>query len=121
VDCGSFGSVSWAGGDWDSPAQIWITGPEMSSWVYRKPVGADPHLVAWLEVRLFAGGAVELLPWIENGYLRVAGPTNKSATFAFRINDVQRFSAAIDLPNHCRTPLVSNAVSHWLSADPKVT
>ena len=30
---------------------------------YRRPIGSDAHLVAWLEVRLYAGGAVEVLPW----------------------------------------------------------
>lgn len=120
--CGSFGSVSWSGTDWDAPFQNWVAGPQMSSWVYRKPVGTDVHLVAWLEVRLFAGGAVEVLPWIENGYLRVAGPTNKSATYTFTLGGTQRFSAAFDLPHHCRTPLIAGtALSHWLGADPTIT
>ena len=121
IAAGAFGTASWAAADWDSPFQAWVSGPQMSSWVYRKPVGSDAHLVAWLEVRLFAGGAVEVLPWIENGYLMVAGPTNKSATFLFTLGGSQRFSAAIDLPNHCRTPLVAGtALSHWLGADPQV-
>lgn len=122
VDCGSFGSASWVGADWDNPLQTWISGPHMSSWVYRKPIGADAHLVAWLEVRLYAGGAVEVLPWVENGYLRVAAPSNRSAEFAFVLGGVRRFSASIDLPNHCRTPLVAgSALSHWLGEDPQVT
>lgn len=122
IECGAFGTAAWTGADWDTPFQEWVAGPEMSSWIYRKPVGSDAHLVAWLEVRLFAGGAVEVLPWIENGYLKVAGPTNKSATYAFVLGGTQRFSAAIDLPNHCRTPLVSGTVmSHWLGDDPQIT
>lgn len=122
IACGAFGTVSWAAADWDAAFQSWISGPEMSSWVYRKPVGLDPHLVAWLEVRLFAGGAVEVLPWIENGFLRVAGPINKSATFTFTLGGTQRFTQAIDLPNHCRTALVGGvALSFWLGADPQVT
>ncbi len=121
VDCG-FGSVAWSGADWNSPFQTWAEGPQMSSWIYRKPVGSDAHLVAWMEVRLYAGGAVEVLPWIENGYLMVAGPTNKSATYAFTLGGSERFRGAIDLPNHCRTPLISGtAMSHWLDADPQVT
>lgn len=122
VDCGSLGAVSWTEVDWNRPFQSWISGPQMSSWVYRKPVGSDAHLVAWLEVRLFAGGAVEVLPWIENGYLRVAAPSNRSADFTFVLGGVRRFSAMIDLPNHCRTPLVAgSALSHWLGEDPQVT
>lgn len=120
--CGSFGTATWEGADWDSPFQTWVSGPIMSSWIYRKPVGTDAHLVAWLEVRLFAGGAVEVLPWVENGYLMVAGPTNKSATYTFSLGGSQRFSAAINLPHHCRTPLVDGAkLSHWLASDPEVS
>jgi hypothetical protein len=121
VGCGTFGTVSWSATEWDVPFQTWVSGPHMSSWIYRKPVGSDAHLVAWLEVRLFAGGAVEVLPWIENGYLRVTAPTNKTTTFSFTLGGTQRFSAAIDLPNHCRTPLVSGTtLSHWLGTDPQV-
>jgi hypothetical protein len=128
IGCGSYGTVSWSGSDWASPfvfetaQSAWVSGPLMSSWIYRKPVGSDPHLVAWLEVRLYAGGAVEVLPWIENGYLRVAAPTSKAATFTFTLGGTQRFSAAITLPHHCRTPLVSGTtLSHWLGTDPRVT
>jgi hypothetical protein len=122
VDAGAFGSASWSGTDWDAPFQTWVTGPVMSSWVFRKQIGGDAHLVAWLEVRLWSTGAVEALPWVENGYLTVAGPTSKSATYTFTMGGTQRFSAAIDLLNHQRTPLVSGtAVSHWLGTDPNVT
>jgi hypothetical protein len=118
VGCGSFGSASWSGNDWASPFEVWVVGPRMSSWIYRKPIGSDAHLVAWLEVRLWDTGAVEVLPWVENGQLLVTGPTNKSATFTFTMGDTLRFSAAIDLPNHARTPLVSGSMtSHWLGAD----
>lgn len=121
IECGSFGSATWSGADWDTPQSNWVSGPLMSSWIYRRPVGSDAHLVSWLEVRLFAGGQVEVLPWIENGYFDVAGPTNKSATYIFTLGGSQRFSSALDLPNHCRTPLVSgSALSHWLSTDPAV-
>jgi hypothetical protein len=77
IACGAYGTVSWSGNDWVSPfvfepgQSAWVSGPLMSSWLYRKAVGGDPHLVAWLEVRLYAGGAVEVLPWIENGYLNI--------------------------------------------------
>lgn len=119
---GTLGTASFGTAEWDAPQTTWASGPQMSSWVFRKPVGADPHLVAWLEVRLFAGGAVEVLPWIENGYLNVAGPTNKSATYTFALGGTQRFSAAIDLPHQRRTPLVSGtALSYWLGNDPGIT
>lgn len=121
VDAGAFGSASWSGADWASPFVAWVSGHRMSSWIYRKAIGSDAHLVAWLEVRLYAGGAVEILPWVENGYLNVAGPTNKSATYTFTMGGTQRFTAAIDLKHHQRTPLVSGAIlSHWLGTDPGV-
>ncbi|MGM9481483.1 hypothetical protein ACS5PN_09860 [Roseateles sp. NT4] len=122
VGAGALGTASFGAADWDAPLSTWVSGPQMSSWVFRKPVGSDAHLTAWLEVRLYAGGAVEVLPWLENGYLMVDGPTNKSATYSFKINGTQRFSAAIDLPHHTRTPLISGtALSYWLADDPGVT
>jgi len=123
VDAGGLGLASWsAGADWASPFATWVSGHRMSSWIYRKPVGSDTHLVAWLEVRLYAGGAVEILPWIENGYLNVASPTNKSATYTFSMGGTTRFSGVIDLKHHQRTPLISGTgLSHWLGTDPGVT
>ena len=115
------GSAAWAGPDWDTPLATWLSGSEMSSWVYRKPIGADAHLVAWLEVRLFAGGAVEVLPWVENGYLRVAAPGARSSTYSFSLGGTQRFNATIDLQHHQRTPLLrGTALSYWLGNDPEV-
>jgi hypothetical protein len=122
VDAGAFGLASWSGGDWASPFQTWTTGHLMSSWVYRKQVGSDAHLVAWLEVRLYLGGAVEVLPWVENGYINVASPTSKSETFTFTLGGTSRFSRTIDLPARARTPLIfGSALSHWLGTDPDVT
>ena len=119
--CGSFGSCSWAGTDWQTPFMNWVSGPVMSSWIYRKPVGTDAHLVAWLEVRLFAGGAVEVLPWVENGFLNVAAPGERVATYSFSLGGTSRFNQSISLLNHQRTPLVSGEqLSHWLGTDPGV-
>lgn len=121
ISAAALGDATWAGADWDTAFKSWVSGPEMSSWLFRKPVGTDAHLTAWLEVRLYVGGAVEVLPWIENSYLLVPGPTNKSSTYSFSLGGTLRFSAAIDLPNHCRTPLVSGSkLSHWLTIDPEV-
>jgi hypothetical protein len=121
VAAGAFGAATWSGADWEAPFMQWVSGPLMSSWIYRKPIGSDAHLVAWLEVRLFIDGSVEVLPWIENGYIAVASPTNKSATYTFSLSGTQRFSAAIDLKHHQRTPLTSGAaLSHWLGTDPGV-
>jgi hypothetical protein len=121
VSAGAFGMVSWTAADWATPFMTWISGPFMSSWIYRKQIGNDQHLVAWLEVRMYRGGAVEILPWVENGFLRVPNPTNKSAQYAFTMAGTERFRASVDLPNHCRTVLTSGAsLSHWLSGAPQV-
>lgn len=119
---GTFGSATFSGADWLSPQQVWVTGHRMSSWLYRKPFGSDAHLVAWMEVRLYFGGAVEVLPWVENGYLNVAAPGERVETYTFTLGGTQRFSQAISLLNHQRTPLVSGAaLSHWLGAEPGLT
>lgn len=118
----AFGTVRWSGADWQTPFAQWVSGPVMSSWIYRKPVGTDKHLVAWLEVRLYSNGAVEVLPWIENGYLQVAGPTNKATRYTFSLGGTQRFAAYIDLKHHQRTTLISGAaLSYWLGSDASVT
>lgn len=119
---GSYGSVSWVGSDWDAPLVTWISGPEMSSWIYRKPIGSDRHLVGWLEVRLYAGGAVEVVPWIENGYLLVESPGERSGTASFLLGASQRYAGNLRLAHHTRTYLGSGAdLTHWLGASPGVT
>ena len=123
VQFGSFGTANWNAGDWAAPVQTWTSGPLMSSFTYRKPIGSDPHLVAWLEVRAYKGGRVEVLPWIENGYLQVAGPTSKAGTASVNIGGTQRFSQSLSLLNHQRAVLASGStLTHWHGGtDPKVT
>lgn len=122
IDCGAFGTVSWATTDFDSPFRTFVSGPLMSSWQYRKQVGSDAHLVGWIEVRLWSTGAVEVLPHVENGYIYVASPVNKSATYKFTLGSTERCSVAVDLPARCRTPIINGAaVSYWLGTDPEVT
>ena len=122
VACGSYGTVAWAGADWDAPFKTVASGPVMSSWIYRKAVGSDAHLVAWLEVRHFVGGSVEVLPWIENGYINVASPSNRSATYRFTLGGSERFNALVDLKHHQRTPLVSGAaLSYWAGTAGELT
>jgi hypothetical protein len=113
------GTVSWSGTDWDAPFITWAQGPQMSSWVYRKPIGSDAHLVGWIEVRLYAGGSVEVVPWIENGYVLKPGPGERGGTATFALGGSQRFNAPITLYNHTRTYLGSGTTfSHWLGSDP---
>jgi hypothetical protein len=123
VQFGSFGTANWNAGDWAAPVQTWTSGPLMSSFTYRKPIGSDAHLVAWLEVRAYKGGRVEVLPWIENGYLQVAGPTSKVGTASVSIGGTQRFSQSLSLLNHQRAVLASGStLTHWYGgSDPQVT
>lgn len=122
VQFGSFGTASWSAGDWDTPVQTWVSGPQMSSFTYRKPIGSDAHLVAWLEVRAYKGGRIEVLPWIENGYLNVASPTSKSGTATFTLGGTQRVSQSLTLLNHQRAVLASGTtLTHWVGGDPQLT
>lgn len=123
IGFGAFGTAGWSAGDWDTPVRTIVSGPQMSSWTYRKPIGNDAHLVAWLEVRAYKGGRVEVVPWIENGYLNVAGPTEKGDVAAFTLGGTQRFSQALTLPHHTRAVLAGpTLLTHWLDgADPQVT
>ncbi len=122
VDFSPFGSASWSANDWDKPVQSWISGSEMSSFVYRKPIGGDAHLVAWLEVRTYREGRTEVLPWIENGFLNVPGPTEKFGFATFKLSGTPRFSAPLTLLNHQRAVLASGAaLTHWAGSDPQVT
>jgi len=121
VQFGSFGTAGWSAGDWDTPVQTVVSGPEMSAFTYRKPIGGDAHLVAWLEVRTYKGGRVEVLPWIENGYLRVGAPSDKSGTAVFTLSGTQRFNQALTLLNHQRAVLASGTtLTHWVGADPQI-
>lgn len=118
----NFGTAGWGAADWAAPTQTVVSGPQMSAWTYRKPIGSDKHLVAWLEVRAYKGGRIEFLPWIENGYLNVASPTAKSGTAAFTVNGTQRFRQPLNLLNHQRAVLAGGTtLSHWVGGDPQVT
>jgi hypothetical protein len=123
IDAGAFGSASFGSADWGTPFHTTCTGPVMAQLLYRKQIGSDAHLVAFVEARVYADGSTEFFPpWVENGYLRVAGPTNKSATYTCTINGSQVYTGAIDLKNHQRTPLISGAsLSYWVgAADPGI-
>ncbi|HYE69984.1 MAG TPA: hypothetical protein VD932_00485 [Aquabacterium sp.] len=112
-----FGTASWSANDWSQPVRTVVSGPEMSSWTYRKPIGTDAHLVAWLEVRSYKGGRVEVLPWIENGFLKVASPVAKSGTATLTLSGTVRFSQPLNLLNHQRAVLASGStLTHWVGA-----
>lgn len=119
---GVLGSASFAGADFDTPVKQTESGPVMSSWRFRKPIGSDPHLVAWMEVRLYVGGAVDVFPWFENGYLKKAAPTNKFDTFTVSVNGTQVFSYNTDFKSHMRMVAINGTnLSYWTVADPQIT
>ncbi len=121
ISYGSYGTVSWGASDWSSPFITHSTKGVFTG-IYRKPFAGDNHLVAWLEVRAYNNGAVEVVPWIENGYLRVAAPGERSGVASFSLGGTQRFSGSITLYNHTRTFLGSGTTfSHWLGTDPRIS
>lgn len=118
VTAAAIGTAAWQGADWDAPDRVWLTGSRMSSWLYRRSLAVGTHLVAWIEVRLWAGGQVEILPWIENGYVLLPGAVSRKAKFALAVDGAVRFEREVDLPSRCRTPLVDGSrLSHWRSDD----
>src|SRR5690606_34115678 len=93
----------------------------MSNWLYRRPIAGSNHLVAWFDVRLYKGGAVEIFPWAENGYLTVANPVNDVRTWVLTIGGVQRFTQSIDIKHHTRIPLIRGTTfSYWTGTDPQI-
>lgn len=98
------------------------SGPVMSNWLYRRQIAGSNHLVAWFDVRLYKGGAVEIFPWMENAYLTVANPVNDVRTYTLTIGGVQRFTQSIDIKHHTRIPLVTGSTfSYWTGTDPQIT
>jgi hypothetical protein len=74
-----------------------------------------------MEVRLYRGGKLEILPWIENGYLLVPSPTSKSGTIRFIMNGREQFSQVLTILNHTRTPLIADErLSYWLESSGEV-
>lgn len=117
-----FGRAAFDPADWSRPFMTCASGPEMSSWVYVKPIGSDPHLRAWVELRLYRGGAVEFLPWIENGFLNVPAPGERIGNVTLRIGGRPRFARELQLFNHQRAVLVEGAkLTHWLEHDPEIS
>lgn len=92
-------------------------GPGMSSWLYFSPIAGHAHLSAWFEVRAHANGDLEILPWLENGWLDVANPGSFDGTLTFTLNGVQRLSQSLSVPNHTRVVAIDGTpVPYRISA-----
>jgi hypothetical protein len=118
-----YGSAEWTTNDWDTtPFISWVSGPVMSSWIVRKPFSNDSHLVAWMELRLWATGHVEVLPWIENGFLLRGSPGGRPDTYALKLSGTEVFRMAMPVYHHTRAPLLSGQrLSYWVGGDKTVT
>jgi hypothetical protein len=98
-----------------------VSGPKMSSWLYCAPAsGSNAHLVAWFEVRLFVGGHVHVLPWVENGWTRVASCAGQVGTLTFTLGGTTRFTQAdVHIAHHCRVVAQDvSGVGYWLGTAP---
>lgn len=116
IQFGDIGTATWNGQGWNTPLMSPVTGPQMSSWIFRQPLGNDPHLVAWLEVRCYRGSEVEVLAWLENGYVNVPNPGPRSALVTLQLGTAQRFAQNVTMLNHQRCVLASGEqISHWLT------
>ena len=103
------------------------SGPVMSNWLYRRQIAGSNHLVAWFDVRLYIGGAVEIFPWVENCYLTVASPAADTRSYTLTIGGVTKFSATnLRVCHHTRIPLINNTASawkhwsYWVGVDPQI-
>lgn len=103
-----------------------VSGPVMSNFIYRKQLSGSNHLVAYFDVRLYKGGAVEIFPWIENGYLYVANPINDVRTYTLTIGGDVKYTVDLDSKVHTRVALIDNTAadfkhwSYWSVADPQI-
>lgn len=99
------------------------TGPVMSNFIYRKAVSGSSHLVLWASVRVYKGGNVEIFPWVENGFLLVASPTNDVRSYSVTVGSTTTSLGSIDVKHHERPPLYSGSgpsFSYW-KTDPQIT
>lgn len=99
-----------------------FAGPVMANWIYRQALTVGTDLSLWVDVRYYSNGAVELFPWVENGFLQTASATNFQATCVVKINGAERFNQAIDFKHRTRIPLLKgSSAAHWISQDPGIT
>jgi hypothetical protein len=104
-------------------------GPVMSNWIYMQVVPGNAQLSVWFDIRLYSGGAIEVFPWIENGWLLVRGSTEyPGQTCAVSIGGSNVFSKTINIMPQTRIPLVSgtaSACSYWWNgtavSNPQIT
>jgi hypothetical protein len=122
VQCGSYGTVNLSSLT-ATPFQTWDSGPQMINCIYRAGI-TGTHLHAWFDVRLFAGGKMDIIAWVENGYLddgAGAVATNADVTYSLAITlggTVVQNNGGVVL-THCPNTCVFGF--GWVGGDPQVT
>lgn len=124
VQCGSIGTVSLAT-LLGAPFRTWISTPEMVECHYRSPVGSDPNLVVWFQVRLWAGGRVWVRAIVENGYLdNAAGTAVNANSLKSYVPSVVIGGATVysnggaSLAHHANTRWMAEG---WIGGNPGIT
>lgn len=92
-----------------------ISGPQLSSWVYQSALPGQAHLTAWFEVRCWASGMVEILPWLENGWWNVPGPTSYEGTLRYEQGGATLLTKSLLLPHHARVAAATPDAGPWRS------
>lgn len=116
-----FGTVNLSG-LLASPFRTWISGPEMVECHYRSPIGSDPTLVAWFQVRLWKSGKMWVRAIVENGYWDPAQTltVDKTAVTTVTIGGVTVF-------NNGGSAFTTYRYTRWMAegwigtSDPQVT
>jgi hypothetical protein len=92
-----------------------ILGPVMSEFHYYVPT-SDAHVTVWFFVRRYSSGATEIETVVENGWLNVAGPTEKSYSITVAVGGTTRYSGSLAHLHHTRWSRVD-----WVGTDPSIT
>lgn len=98
-----------------------VAGPQMSAWLYACRLSSgNAHVIGWMEVRFYGGNKVQVLPWVENGFTRVAGCAGQIGTLTFALGGATRFTqAGVHVGNHCRVVAQDTAgCGHWAGVAP---
>ncbi len=78
-----------------------IPGPVMSEFHYYLPTD-DEHVSLWFYVRRYASGATEVETVVENGWLLVPGPGQRTYSVAVVAGGQSRFSGTVEHLHHAR-------------------
>lgn len=68
----------------------WIVGEVMRESHYYSPVPGDPYLGVFWHVRKYANGSVEIETLVENGWVNVSAPAEKTYTATLTVNGTGR-------------------------------